>query len=102
MAALTLVSVWRPQVIDANDVNIDAGWLVVDLVETGTSVPVTATLAFDAYPGLEAEWNAGTATTVLDTAIEMWITGGTVQTSNPDTPSGGGDGSKGTEYPTSG
>lgn len=96
--SLQIISVTQPVVINANDEYVSADWLTVDFIETGSTIQVTATLAFDDYAGLEAEWNAGTATTVLDTSIQSWITGSTIQTSNDSTPSGGSGGGKGDSY----
>lgn len=97
--ALKVVEVYRPKIVDANRDIIDAPFLAVNFVETGTTVSVMATLSFADFAGLEAEWEAGVATTVLNTAIETWVTGGTIQVSDPDTPTSG-SGSRGFEYTT--
>jgi len=49
---------------------------IIDLYSNGRVV-VTATLPFATYAGLQAEWEAGTATTVLESAIDTWLAANT-------------------------
>lgn len=60
-------------------------------VESDTDQRATLVLAFDDHAGLEAEWNAGSVTTVLDAAVDAKITTD-VHTADDELPSGTGTG----------
>lgn len=82
MAGTTKVLlVRRPtmEVVDANGLStepVPADYLelTLDRYGKGTDIEVHQ-LAFADYPGLEAEWTAGTATTVLDAALAAALPG---------------------------
>ena len=74
MATWTLASVRRPKVHnDSTDEHEDAAYLVFKATSS-TGEAVQGTLAFADYATLEAEWEAGTATTVLDASVDDWLT----------------------------
>jgi hypothetical protein len=50
----------------------DALLCIIDLYSNGR-VLVAASLPFADYTGLQTEWEAGTATTVLEAAIDSWL-----------------------------
>ncbi|HOX27429.1 MAG TPA: hypothetical protein PLU44_16905 [Candidatus Krumholzibacteria bacterium] len=67
----TIKKMFRPTVFDP-DTQVHAAadhlYVVVDLHSDGTCEEVVQ-LAFADYAGLEAEWEAGVATTVLEAAV---------------------------------
>lgn len=63
-------------------------WLLVDLYDDG-AVEVPLVVQFADYAGLEAEWDAGVATSVLEAAVEdlLGLTGGEASSGTRDDPS---------------
>lgn len=75
--ASKILHVWRPTVIipgtEAAGVPALADSLIVKLDLDSDGARITeATLPFADYAGLEAEWEAGVATTVLEAALDDW------------------------------
>ncbi len=76
--AFKLIDVWRPHVQTKLSAGpgamADADWLVarIDLEDDGRRVR-NQELLFSDYAGLEAEWEAGSATTVLNTSVQAAV-----------------------------
>lgn len=73
MAVLSIRNLERPKVFDpATADEIDAPFVRLELV-TSNGEKMTAILPFADYEGMEAEWEAGSATTILQSALNSWL-----------------------------
>lgn len=87
MATFNIVNLKRDYVVDENGIQSEADFLTVIFRDTGTSLMSLVHLNFADYAGLEEEWEAGTATTVLNAACDSYLTANTPPIGNPVTPS---------------
>lgn len=97
MATWRIKTVGRPRIIDVNSGEFgDADYLRVHAISDEDQECI-AVLAFADYAGLESEWNAGTAVTVLGSSLDSFIAAN-VATADDDLTSGQKTGKDGYTY----
>ena len=82
MATFTINYLTRPRPFDpVSGTEVDAPYLLAEVKRSDGEVH-RVLLAFADYSGLEAEWETGTATTVLDAAVDAQIAATPTSTPN--------------------
>lgn len=97
MATWRIKSVRLPDIVDVNSGEIGAADFLRVHAISDTDQQVTAVLFFADYAGLQAEWEAGSATTVLDASLDSYIAANSV-TDDDDLTSGQQTGKDSYEY----